>query len=72
MIWSGGPLTNIALALMLDPKLPEKAKELVVMGGGIDRALYRKEFNWWWDPEAARMVLRAPWKKITTPRSTSR
>jgi inosine-uridine nucleoside N-ribohydrolase len=65
VIWSGGPLTNIALALMLDPKLPEKAKELVVMGGGIDRALYRKEFNWWWDPEAARTVLRAPWKKIT-------
>ena len=65
VIWSGGPLTNIALALMLDPKLPEKTKELVVMGGGIERALYRKEFNWWWDPEAVRMVLRAPWKKIT-------
>jgi len=65
VIWSGGPLTNIALALMLDPKLPEKAKELVVMGGGIERALYRREFNWWWDPEAARMVLRAPWKRVT-------
>jgi inosine-uridine nucleoside N-ribohydrolase len=65
VIWGGGPLTNIALALMLDPKLPEKAKELVVMGGGIDRVYYRREFNWWWDPEAARMVLRAPWKKVT-------
>ena len=65
VIWGGGPLTNIALALMLDPKLPEKAKELVVMGGGIDRAEYRREFNWWWDPEAARKVLRAPWKKVT-------
>jgi inosine-uridine nucleoside N-ribohydrolase len=50
---------------MLDPKLPEKAKELVVMGGGIDVAEYRREFNWWWDPEATRMVLRAPWKKVT-------
>jgi inosine-uridine nucleoside N-ribohydrolase len=65
VIWSGGPLTNIAIALMLDPKLPEKTKELVVMGGGIERPLYRREFNWWWDPEAARMVLRAPWKKVT-------
>lgn len=65
ILWCGGPLTNVALALMLDPSLAEKAKELVMMGGGIDRALYRREFNWWWDPEAARMVLRAPWKKIT-------
>ena len=65
VIWSGGPLTNIALALMLDPTLPEKAKELVVMGGGIDRPLYRREFNWWWDPEAAHKVLRAPWKRLT-------
>jgi inosine-uridine nucleoside N-ribohydrolase len=65
VIWGGGPLTNIALALMLDPKLPEKAKELVLMGGGIDVAEYRREFNWWWDPEATRMVLRAPWKKVT-------
>jgi inosine-uridine nucleoside N-ribohydrolase len=65
VIWGGGPLTNIALALMLDPKLPEKAKELVLMGGGINMAEYRREFNWWWDPEATRMVLRAPWRKLT-------
>jgi purine nucleosidase len=64
VLWCGGPLTNVALALMLDPSLPEKTKELVMMGGGIERALYRREFNWWWDPEAARMVLRAPWKKV--------
>jgi inosine-uridine nucleoside N-ribohydrolase len=65
VIWAGGPLTNIALALALDPKLPEKAKELVLMGAGIDRAKYQKEFNWMWDPEAVRKVMRAPWKKVT-------
>ena len=65
IIWGGGPLTNIAMALMLDPELPEKARGLVLMGGGINRAKYRKEFNWLWDPEAARKVLRAPWKKVT-------
>src|SRR5437899_2044015 len=25
----------------------------------------RWEFNWWFDPEAARSVLHAPWKKLT-------
>jgi inosine-uridine nucleoside N-ribohydrolase len=25
----------------------------------------RREFNWWWDPEAVHMVMTAPWKKIT-------
>jgi len=65
VLWCGGPLTNVALALMLDPTLPEKTKEIVLMGAGINRARYRREFNWWWDPEAVRMVLRAPWKRVT-------
>ncbi len=64
-LWGGGPLTNFALAIALDPTLPEKAKALTVMGGGIDSARYHREFNWWWDPEAARIVLRAPWKQLT-------
>lgn len=63
-LWGGGPLTNFALAIALDPTLPEKAKAITVMGGGIDAARYHREFNWWWDPEAARIVLRAPWKRL--------
>ena len=33
--------------------------------GGIHRINGRREFNWWFDPEAVRIVMSAPWKKIT-------
>jgi inosine-uridine nucleoside N-ribohydrolase len=72
VIWAGGPLTNIALALRLDPEVATLAKELVLMGsgmyastGGINSIDGRREFNWWFDPEAARITMRAPWQKIT-------
>jgi purine nucleosidase len=71
-IYAGGPLTNLAQAISLDPKFPELAQELVVMGGSIAPVLpmnwaqaNRREFNFWWDPEAVHIVLRAPWQKIT-------
>ncbi len=74
VLWAGGPLTNYALALKLDPSIATLAKEFVLMGGGLyaDKGAIdagaidaRREFNWWFDPEAARIVLRAPWKKMT-------
>src|SRR5229473_2864833 len=72
VIWAGGPMTNIALALRLDPQVATLAKELVLMGsgmyannGGISGIDGRREFNWWFDPEAVRIAMRAPWKKIT-------
>jgi len=71
VIWAGGPLTNIALALRLDPEVATLAKSLVLMGsgmyadnGGISGVDGRREFNWWFDPEAVRIAMRAPWKKI--------
>jgi len=71
-IYAGGPLTNLAQVLSLDPKVAELAQELVIMGGSIApeveiswKTANRREFNFWWDPEAVHIVLRAPWKKIT-------
>jgi purine nucleosidase len=56
-----GPLTNLALALRLDPALPGKYRELMVMGGAV-RAMgntqnHSAEFNFYTDPEAAHIVL---------------
>jgi len=79
-IYEGGPMTNLALAISIDPQLPELAQELVFMGGSLspqsDNPEFannpRHEFNFWFDPEAAAVVLRAPWKKITcTPTDIS-
>jgi inosine-uridine nucleoside N-ribohydrolase len=71
-VWVGGPFTTVALALRLDPGIATLAKEIVVMGsgfnvdkGGNHQVNGRREFNWWWDPEATRIVMSAPWKKIT-------
>jgi inosine-uridine nucleoside N-ribohydrolase len=70
-IYAGGPLTNIALAIRQDPEVVTLSKQLILMGGGfnvgmggIHRINGRREFNWWFDPEAVRIVMSAPWKKI--------
>ncbi|MEY2412448.1 MAG: hypothetical protein QOD84_1054 [Acidobacteriaceae bacterium] len=71
-IYAGGPMTNLALALSIDPEFASLAKELVFMGASLspqtDNPEFvnapRHEFNIWFDPEAAHIVLRAPWKKI--------
>lgn len=53
-----GPMTNLAIALRMRPDLAEKIGRLVFMGG----AASGKEFNFWFDPEAAQVVLRSPIK----------
>ena len=73
-------MTNLALAISLDPEFPELAQELIFMGGSLNPQTTdpefannpRHEFNLWFDPEAAYIVLRAPWKKIVcTPTDIS-
>jgi inosine-uridine nucleoside N-ribohydrolase len=61
-----GPLTNLALAMRQDPGFAANVERLVIMGGavaalpdGAGNQTPNAEFNFWVDPEAARLVLRS-------------
>ena len=60
------PLTNLALALRLDPALPQRVARLVIMGGAVTgrgNTSASAEFNVGFDPEAAHIVFSA-WPHI--------
>lgn len=71
-IYAAGPLTDLALAIALDPQFPALTKELVVMGGSMNPQTSdpefvhspQREFNFWWDPEATHAVLHGHWPRI--------
>jgi inosine-uridine nucleoside N-ribohydrolase len=71
-IYAGGPLTNIALALSIDPHFAELTQGIVIMGGSLNPQTSdpefathpRHEFNFWFDPEAAHITLTAHWPRI--------
>ncbi len=71
-VYAAGPLTDIALALSLDPHFAELTQGIVIMGGSLNphtddpefEDSPRHEFNFWFDPEAARITLRAHWPRI--------
>ena len=60
-----GRLTNLALALALEPRLPSLVREVVLMGGSASaggNVTPVAEANIWGDPHAADIVFGAPWK----------
>ncbi len=71
-IYAAGPLTNIALAISIDPEFAALTQGLVVMGGSLNpqtddpefATSPRHEFNFWFDPEATHIALRAAWPRV--------
>jgi purine nucleosidase len=71
-VYAAGPMTNIALAVSIDPHFAEMARGIVMMGSSLNPQTDdpefannpRHEFNFWFDPEATRVVLRAAWPRI--------
>ncbi len=59
-----GPLTNIAMAVRMEPRIVERVREIVLMGGGYHVGNWSAvaEFNIKVDPEAAHIVFNEPWK----------
>ena len=58
-----GPCTNLAIAIRLAPEIIPLIKSVIYMGGAFDvpgNTTPAAEFNWWFDPEAAKMTVRAP------------
>ncbi len=53
-----GPLTNVAIALSLEPSLAQRLAGISIMGGayGAGNTTAAAEFNIWADPEAAQIV----------------
>ena len=64
-----GPLTNIAMAMKLEPRIIDKIKEIVIMGGAyyLGNTTPAAEFNIYVDPEAADIVFKSGVKLTMMP-----
>lgn len=74
-----GPLTNIAMAMRMEPRFAGNVKRLVIMGGAIaslpdggGNHTPNAEFNFYVDPEAAQIVLRSGIPIVLSPLNVSR
>lgn len=61
-----GPLTNIAMAVRKEPRIVERVREVVLMGGAFGGGNWTAaaEFNILVDPEAAHIVFGAGWEVV--------
>lgn len=62
-----GPLTNIGLALSIEPRLAQWVKQCYLMGGAaccVGNVTPAAEYNIWFDPEAARIVFHSGMKML--------
>jgi purine nucleosidase len=59
-----GPLTNLALAARVEPRITQAVREVVIMGGALrvpGNVTPEAEFNIYVDPHAAQIVFSAGW-----------
>lgn len=64
-----GPLTNLAAAMRIQPEITEQIETLYIMGGGWheQNITPAAEFNFWIDPEAAKIVLNSGCHIVLVP-----
>jgi inosine-uridine nucleoside N-ribohydrolase len=65
-----GPLTNIALAIRMHPEIVPLIGRIVYMAGAFEvpgNTTPAAELNVWFDPEAARIVIRQPIEQVFIP-----
>jgi purine nucleosidase len=63
-----GPLTNVAIATLLEPRLPELLRSVMVLGGALGvpgNVTTHAEANMWHDPEAADLVFDSGFPNLT-------
>lgn len=71
-VYAAGPMTDLALAIAIDPEFPTLTRELILMAGSINPQTQdpeftlspSREFNFWMDPEASHAVLHAHWPRV--------
>ncbi len=64
-----GPATNVGMALRMDPDIANNLEEIVVMGGGVTSVNRTSgaEMNFYMDPEAAQLMIKAKCKVTILP-----
>lgn len=70
-----GPLTNLARAFQRDPMLPEMVDQIIMTGGSLDgrgNITPCAEFNFYFDPQSARLVMKSRTTKTLVPLDATR